>query len=285
MGEKSIHTLVKDIQDVIDGKGGWDETVSQFCADGLKDILDSRLSDKRQEYTPTLRLSAMGAPCRRKLWYQINEPNEGETLPTSARFKFLYGDILEQLLISLAIAAGHRVEGTQDRLEVDGIVGHRDCVIDGITVDVKSASTYGYKKFAEGSLRSDDPFGYISQLSSYVFAGRTHEVDSHPSLGAFLVVDKQNGHICLDLYDFGPELDKKEEEMQEVRRAVEAKEPPERAFEPVADGKSGNKKLPINCSYCEMKHKCWEGLRTFLYSGKPVFLTEVVREPRVQEVT
>jgi hypothetical protein len=43
-------------------------------------------------------------------------------------------------------------------------------VIDGVTVDVKSASKYGFEKFLKHNLREDDPFGYISQLSSYVYA-------------------------------------------------------------------------------------------------------------------
>lgn len=284
MEKKSINTLVKDIYEVIETGGGWDETVSKYCAGLLEDTFNTRLSAKREEFKSSLRLSQLGTPCRRKLWYSINEPNGGEALPAYVKFKFLYGDILEQLLISLAIAAGHKVEGVQDVLEVDGVRGHRDCVIDGITVDIKSASSYAYKKFASGNLRNDDPFGYISQLSSYVYAGRNSEVESHPSLGAFLVVDKQNGHVCLDMYDFGPELDSKLSEIQEVREAVGLPEPPPRAFSDEADGKSGNRKLGIQCSYCDFKEKCWPGLRTYLYSGKPRFLTEVVREPNVKEL-
>ena len=58
------------------------------------------------------------------------------------------------------------------RLAVHGIKGHRDAVIDGITIDVKSASRYGMQKFKDISYRDDDPYGYISQLSSYVYAGK-----------------------------------------------------------------------------------------------------------------
>lgn len=282
---KSIHTLVKDIEAVINGEGGWDATVSKYAGELISQSLDRRLNPEEGARDGALRMSALGTPCRRKLWYLVNDPSEREPLPASAKFKFLYGDVLEVILIALAKAAGHRVEGEQDTLEIDGIKGHRDCVIDGVTVDVKSASTYGYKKFASGGLREDDPFGYISQLSSYVYAGRSSEVESHPSLGAFLVVDKQNGHICLDVYDFGPELDNKLTEIADVKQVVAQSRPPVRAFEAVPDGKSGNMKLGIQCSYCDMKQKCWPGLRTFLYSNGPTFLTKVVKLPNVPEAT
>lgn len=282
--DKSIHTLVADIYKVIEGNGGWDATISKHCASGVEDILNSRLAQERTSKEPALRLSALGTPCRRKLWYSLNEPDGGEDLPPSTLLKFLYGDILEQLLISLAIAAGHRVEGIQSVLEVEGITGHRDCVIDGITVDVKSASTYSFNKFKEGSLRSDDPFGYISQLSSYVYAGRDDPVESHASLGAFLVIDKTLGHLCLDMYDFGPELDTKVDTIAEIKWQMDMPTPPDRAFEPEPDGKSGNMKLGTVCSYCGFKEKCWPEIRTFLYSTGPRYLTTVENEPKVMEV-
>lgn len=283
---KNISTLVKDIYEVIETGGGWDETISKYCSGLLEDTLNRRLSSSREEHSkPTLRMSQMGQPCKRKLWYSINKPGSGSSLAPSTKFKFLYGDILEDLLISLAIAAGHKVEGMQDTLEVEGIKGHRDCVIDGVTVDVKSASSFAYKKFASGGLRDDDPFGYISQLSSYVLAGREHEVESHPTLGAFLVVDKQNGNICLDMYDLGPEIEEKNEDFRSTKEMVKQEEPPERSFEDVEDGKSGNRKLGIQCSYCDYKSSCWPELRTFLYSNGPKFLTKVEKVPNVPEVT
>ena len=282
---KTIDTLVKDIYDVVEGKGGWDEAVTEFFSSGMADVARSRLEAEQGGRSGTLRLSGMGAPCRKKLWYDVNEPDGGETLPPSARLKFLYGDILEHMLISLAIAAGHRVEGCQDELYVHGIKGHRDCVIDGISVDVKSASPYSFKKFEAGGLRDDDPFGYISQLSSYVYAGREHEVESHPSVGAFLVIDKVNGKLCLDMYDFSLEMKTKEEDFEEIKQMVAESEPPPRGFDPVPEGKSGNEKLGINCSYCSRKADCWPKLRTFVSSRGPLYLTTVKREPRMKEVT
>ena len=42
-----------------------------------------------------------------------------------------------------------------------------DCKIDGIVTDVKSASSFGFKKFKDGQLAIDDPFGYIDQIKAY----------------------------------------------------------------------------------------------------------------------
>lgn len=284
---KKISTLVEDINSVIEGNGGWDETVHKFFTESVSSTVWRRLGNEREEREPTLRLSGMGTSCTRKLWYSINKPDDNEVFRASTLLKFLYGDLLEDLILSLAIAAGHDVAGMQDTLEVAGIKGHRDAVIDGITVDVKSASPYSFIKFKTGGLRDDDPFGYISQLSSYVYAGRTQtEVDSHPSLGAFLVVNKVSGELCLDMYDLGHEINTKEEEFEAIKAAVNNPEVvPDRGFSSIPDGKSGNMKLDTQCSYCAFKDMCWPGLRTFLYSGKPRFLTEVVREPKVDEIT
>src|SRR5690606_25725922 len=101
-----------------------------------------------------------------------NTPEDGEPLRPEAYLKFLYGDILEDLLLFLAEAAGHTVVGRQDEQEIAGIKGHRDCVIDGTVVDAKSASSYSFKKFKEGRLREDDPFGYVDQLQSYIHSGQ-----------------------------------------------------------------------------------------------------------------
>jgi len=283
---KKISTLVQDIYKELESRGGWDQAITDYFLELMKDFAETRMQtlEDQEERGPTLRLSQMGAPCKRKLWYSINNQDKAASLPPSTLLKFKYGDIIEALVLSLAKAAGHKVEGEQDVLYVEGIKGHRDAVIDGVTVDVKSASSYAFKKFESGGLRDDDPFGYISQLSSYVLAGRDHEVESHPSLGAFLVVDKQNGTLCLDMYDLGPEIDSKVEEFQYIKEMVTKPEPPERSFTDEPDGKSGNRKLCVQCSYCDYKSSCWPKLRTFLYSGKPRFLTEVSREPKVPEL-
>ena len=153
-----------------------------------------------------------------------------------------------------------------------------------MTVDVKSCSSYAFKKFKEGKLRDDDPFGYISQLSSYVYAGKDDPLVTNKTHGAFLAVDKQNGHVCLDIYDFSKELKTKEKEILEVKDMVKGDIPKER-IDPVPQSKtSPNTKLSMPCSYCEYKKACWPEMRTFLYSYGPEFLIDVKNKPKVREV-
>lgn len=281
---KTIHTLVQDIEEVIMKKGGWDNTVSSHLASRLADTIDKRLSPSEEQRRGSLRMSNLGKPCTRQLWYEINSEEEGEPLEAAQHFKFLFGDILEDLLISLAKAAGHKVEGEQDTLSIDGIKGHRDCVIDGVTVDVKSASSFSYQKFRDHKLRDNDPFGYIEQLSSYVYAAKDDPLVEDKVNGAFLVVDKQHGHICLDMYDFTKELALKKQKVDKVREQANGDSPPPRAFEPEHEThyrkRTGNKKLPLNCSYCAFKHQCHDNLKTYIHSGKPIFYTEINGNPK-----
>lgn len=275
-------TLIEDIYAVVEGRGGWNSTISAATAQGVSILLDQRLSEP-EERRATLRMSNLGTPCPRSLWYKVNEPDGGEALRPATRFKFLYGDLLEQVVISLAIASGHEVVGCQDTLSVGGIEGHRDCVIDGLTVDVKSASSRAFAKFKDHGLEDDDPFGYLSQLSSYVYAAKDDPLVTNKTHGAFLAVNKENGGLVLDVYDLSSFIERKEEEVEQIKSMVGQVEPPARGFVPLPDGKSGNMKLATNCSYCENKFKCWPEVRTFIYSNGPRYLTNVAREPDVPE--
>ena len=297
--KKELDTLVEDIYAVINDRGGWDAVVTQFFSDGMRELVERRLEDEEQPRGANLRMSNMGSPCKRKLWYSIHAPNEGESLPAAARLKFLYGDILENLLLALAIAAGHDVRGMQDELEIAGIRGHRDCVIDGTTVDIKSASPMSFQKFKHGELGSNDPFGYLSQLSSYVWAGHQYDNTIHPTDGAFLVIDKVSGELCLDRWSFNFETMDKLAEFESTKELInDITSVPDCAFEPEEDGYTdkqknfrgnGNMYLGLNCSYCEFKKKCWPGLRTFMYKrGRgfgPKYFTHVRKTPNVMEVT
>jgi CRISPR/Cas system-associated exonuclease Cas4 (RecB family) len=280
---KSLSTIVQDIYRVIEGNGGWDNTITQFLSTSIAQVAEERFS-KKQEPRGYLSLSSLGTPCDRKLWYKINQtadaaPNSAETLGT-----FFYGDLLEVLVLALAKAAGHRVEGMQDRVDVFGIKGHRDAVIDGVTVDVKSASKYSFEKFRSHNLREDDPFGYISQLSSYVYAGKDDPLVTDKKKGAFLVVQKDRFKLCLDEYDFTEELGQKEKEVARVKQVVAGAIPEDR-IPPVQQSKSSpNTQLSTTCGYCEFRKVCWPEARTFLYSTGPAFLVDVVNEPRVTEL-
>lgn len=276
---KSVKTLVNDIYDLFrpNAKHKFTgDSIAQF-AEGLAKRISSKLEEERG--TPGLRLSNLGTPCERKLWYSINKPQWAEALAPAARIKFLFGDILEELLLWLAREAGHKVEREQEEVECAGVKGHIDAVVDGGLVDCKSASTYSFNKFHDHDLPNNDAFGYLTQLDSYLSSTPNLEVTDEAS---FLVIDKTLGHITLDTY---PKTGTDYEGVVEAKRKMLAYPlPPARGFHDEADGKSGNRKLGINCSYCDFKYTCWPGLRQFAYAKKPVFLTVVSREPNVEEV-
>lgn len=245
----------------------------------MAELVKTRL--KREPRPGTLRMSNIGKP-NRQLWYEVNCPEEGEQLHANSYMKFLYGDVIEELLLFLAVQAGHSVEGHQDELEIEGIIGHRDAVVDGVTADFKSASPFSFKKFESGLKPEEDAFGYISQINNYIAAGEEDPLVTDKDRGAFIVLQKVTGDMTLDVHKKSPvhpaDIIKYKKEM------VALPEPPERCFEPEPMGKSGNMKLGINCSYCPFKKKCYPELRTFLYANGPVFLTQVEDEPRVPEV-
>lgn len=280
---KSLDTIVDDIYRVVEGKGGWDETVTEFLSTSISNVAEARFSQEQQP-RDYLSLSAIGTPCDRKLWYRINQIENSQPLGPEALGTFFYGDLLEALVLSLAKAAGHTVEGMQDRVNVFGVSGQRDAIIDGVTVDVKSASKHGFEKFRTHNLREDDPFGYISQLSSYVYAGKDDPLVKNKTEGAFLVVQKDRFKLCLDRYDFTEEIANKEKEIRRVQELVAGPIPEDR-IAPVPQSKSSpNTQLSTTCGYCEFRKVCWPEARTFLYSTGPVFLVDVVNEPRVVEL-
>ena len=277
---KQIETLVDDIYELLGGNffiGELLDDLSEAFAQRMKQMVGNRVI-KDNNYTPGLRMSNLGKPCERQVYLGIHKPEEMEPLDPWTRMKFLYGDSIEELLLFLCEAAGHTVTGMQDKMELEGVPGHRDAVIDGVLVDVKSASTFSFKKFKDGGLVNDDPFGYIGQIQSYLEASQDDPLVTDKSRCAFLVMDKTLGHICLDIHAKVP-FDVREITRQKVA-TMEGDVLPSRAFAPVEDGKSGNMKLPMQCSYCNAKHACYgPELRTFLYSNGPRYLTKVVREP------
>jgi hypothetical protein len=277
-----INTLVKDMEDTILGLKGWDRMISLEMAERIGRAASSRFKEP-QKPRGYLSFSSIGSPCKRKLWYKINETNTAKPLAPSDLLKFFYGDMIEELVLAIVQASGHSVTGQQDRMRINSLSGHRDAVIDGMTVDVKSASPYSFKKFTEGNLRDEDPFGYISQLSSYVYAAKDDPLVTNKTHGAFLVVCKVSGSICLDVYDFTPELEQKEKEVENVKSMVKGGIP-DRGFEPVPQSKtSPNKKLHPSCGFCEFNKKCWPEARRFVYGNGDVLLVDVVKKPNVPE--
>lgn len=280
---KTIDTLVEDIYHLFDNPEYTpSEEAIKELGERFAKLFSRRLSNASRRDNRSFSLSASGTPDR-KLWFTIRKPEAGELLSAETRIKFLFGDMLEELLLFLVKEAGHSVEGEQDTVEVAGVKGHRDAIIDGRIVDCKSASSISFKKFQSNGLRDSDPFGYVSQLGSYLVGSLEDPKLKEKDVMSFLVIDKQLGKITLDTYP-KPEVDY-EKQIEHKKKVLERDTPPEeKCYQPVPEGKSGNEKLNVNCSYCPFKWHCWDGLRAFIYSTGPVYLSKVVSTPRVIEV-
>ena len=276
---KKIETLVDDIYELMETKEVPEDVnlsyeVDRF-GDNVKTLMLNLFTEERSQ-NPKLRMSNIGKGGR-YLWNEAQmlavEDHEAPTL-----IKFMYGHLIEEMLVFLIRTAGHTVEDEQKEVTVEGIKGHIDGRIDGVLSDIKSASTYGFKKFKEGTLISDDPFGYIEQIKGYA------EGLGETNVG-WLAMDKQHGHLALlqhSIEDFKDSPDVVTH-IKHLKAVVASSEAPERCYEDVPDGKSGNRKLGINCSYCKFKKHCWPDLRAFYYSTGPKYLTHVARQPKVTE--
>lgn len=273
---KTINTLVKDIYDTAAKEGWWTDSL----LDEFRLKLSASVNAKSR--VAGLRLSQMGPKCPSQLWHSVHTPELAEPLPPWAKIKYTYGHIIEAYVISLCKAAGHEVTGEQDELVVDGVVGHRDCVIDGYVVDVKSTTTRGFQKFKDGSIRDDDPFGYLDQLDAYLVGSRSDHLVRVKDTAYLLAVDKQLGHVCL--YEHRIREEQIRNRIKEYKEIVSSSKKPSCRCGTVPDGKSGNVRLDVKGSYNPFKYCCKPNLRTFLYSDGPRYLTHIARLPDVPEI-
>lgn len=271
----SISSLVQDIYKLAEGASA-PLSSTQVSVDFAK---WSKPRDKERE-DKVLYFSEVGDPCVRRLWYKVNQKEVGEPVDGRSIVKFFYGDMLEELVLRAAQAAGHEVCDEQKTTIYDvgngwKVRGRIDAIIDGVVVDVKSVTKFSEEKF-KGGLK-DDPFGYYSQLNGYASA-------LSASSAGFLTIQKELGHIS-----FYPITVDKRHFKQQVDSSIEVVSLSDPntlpVIEPVPQSKtSKNKKLSTSCSYCPYKKQCFPKVRTFLYSDGPVFLTHVEDTPRVMEI-
>ncbi len=284
-GQKHIDTIATDIKKLVAGISNGkpanvtEENMNKFLSN-IKEAFNS-WNNPIREKDGKLRMSVLGKPPR-QLWYDRFSPKKTKDYDASLNIKFLYGHILEHLLLYLAELTGHKIGDQQKKVEIDNIKGHIDATVDGEVCDVKSASSFSFKKFKTGELVNDDPFGYHAQLSGY-------ETGMGTKAGGFLVMDKSSGDVCFYKPD---ELAKPNVTtlIKTLQDTLKRNSPPDRCYQ-LSETKGGNKSLPIGCQFCAHKWECYKdanggkGLRVFKYSNKFVYLAEVNRQPNVEEIT
>jgi len=282
---KSLDTLVPDIYKLLINLtykkkvNVTEEQLNKFLNNIKETVMDFTnpvKNDKRK-----IRMSSIGKPLR-QLWYDKNRPFKKSEPDPTLQLKFLYGHFIEHLVLFLAELSGHKVTDQQKKVTVEGVVGHMDSKIDGEVVDVKTASSYSFKKFKDETLYNDDPFGYMAQLSGY-------EENEKTNNGGFLAINKSSGELALFRPDdlMKPNV---KHLINEVKDTLSKDTPPDKCYQPIPHEKGGNMKLPSGCFYCQHKIECHsdanegKGLRAFNYAKNKVYLTKVVKEPKVEEI-
>lgn len=277
----SIYTLVPDIYEQVQKKNGWfTNTLADSFATDVSKRLSAQLNETQR--SSTLRLSKMGPTCPRALWYSVHHPELAEPFPPWVEIKLAYGHMVEVLAITLSKAAGHEVVGEQDEVILDGVKGHRDCIIDGCLVDIKSTNSIMFKKLKMGQTDDLDNFGYLSQLDGYVTASLSDPLLKIKDRGYDLFVDKTLGKLHLHEHQIREQYIR--ERVSAYKRIVEKDKPPTCECGVISIGMSGNVALNPRASYSAYKHQCFPGLRTFIYSEGPAYLVHVAREPDVTEI-
>lgn len=286
---KTIETLIPDIYNlIVNGTTSIGEdrfkSLGEAVATAVKYQLQKAVETAESVEHPKLRMSNVGKPDK-YLWYLMRQKESGgapsgarEAFSASKIFSFLYGAVLEEILLWLAQEAGHEVTDRQGVVEVEGVVGHKDCKIDGVGIDAKSASNQSFQKFKSRKLIGNDPFGYMHQIGGY-FHGE-------PRAG-FFVANKETGELTLSLYT-KEEIPDTPARIRHLKELAKSPTPPERCYSTKLIGR--NTGLPIGCKSCPFKMECWKdanggkGLRAFMYSDGPEWLTEIVTVPKVNEV-
>ena len=276
---KTVDTLVVDVEKLFTNISKGKELkmpkkkVAKLMV-GLEEVLHQWATPRGQ--SSGLRMSNVGRP-NRQLWYDVNTDATAEELGPDVMFRFLYGHVVEEFLLFFVDLAGHKVEMQQAEVDVCGLKGHIDSVIDGVVIDIKTASDFSFKKFKDGKLAENDPFGYLAQLAGY-------EHGLKKQGGGFFVANKSTGELCL----FRPddlELPNIETRINNVREELKQDVPPTRCHPTIDKGKGGNEGLHSSCKWCSHKVACNPTARVFRYATNDEFLTKVVVTPRVDEVT
>ena len=255
--ELSIHQFMTD---AVRGKSTMSKEVIKQVGDDVMDALERQFSNGNSRDNFTLRMSNIGRPtCQ--LWFQKNKPELAEPKPTNFLMNMMLGDIVEAVFKGLLKAAKVKYKDSEKvklKCKDKEIQGSYDLIIDGAVDDVKSASDWSYRNKFESfeTLNDGDAFGYISQLAGYAKATDT-------KAGGWWVVNKANGrfkYVSAENLD----VDKQLKKIEETIKTVEENKF-KRCFEPEEEffrGKpTGNKILSKNCSFCDFRKACWEGLK------------------------
>lgn len=209
----------------------------------------SQYAFKRQFTEPKhdsgYRLSSIGRCLRQQAYKALGIDGDGKELDARARMVFLMGDLTEIAIVGLAKAAGCKITRTgedQAEVEIDGIKGHPDGVLDdSVLFECKSMSSYSFTEFERGHI--DD--GYRYQCNAYMEA---------LGLKSCVIVglNKDAGVLSEFVFNKSPEIVQSIRDRIALLKSATTDKLPEREYQP--DAKNY---LPWQCRYCSHYKTCY----------------------------
>ena len=260
MKHPSEIALHQYLEDATNGKSSMSAKTIAGIKKDIGEALNRQFGKRTKCRKFQLRMSNIGRPsCQ--LWFEKNQPEKSDPLPTTFVMNMMLGDIVEAVFKGLMKEAKIKFEDSDKvylNVADEKVSGTYDLVLDDAVDDIKSASDWSYRNKFESfdTLSSDDAFGYVGQLAGYAKAlGK--------KAGGWWVVNKANGsfkYVPAENIDVDNEVKKLEENVKVVKSNVFKRcyESEEETFR----GKpTGNRVLSKTCSFCRYKHSCWENLQ------------------------
>jgi hypothetical protein len=274
MKHPSEIALHQYLDDATNGKSSMSAKTIAGIKKDIGEALKRQFGSRTKRRKFQLRMSNVGRPsCQ--LWFEKNQPEKSDPLPTTFVMNMMLGDIVEAVFKGLMKEAKIKFEDS-DKVHLsvadEKVSGTYDLVLNDAVDDIKSASDWSYRNKFESfdTLSADDAFGYVGQLAGYAKAlGK--------KAGGWWVVNKANGsfkYVPAENIDVDNEVKKLEENVKVVKSNVFKRcyESEEETFR----GKpTGNRVLGKTCSFCRYKHSCWENLQEL-----PSLLSKA-KEPKI----
>lgn len=251
------------LQQALNGQADMPEALVEEFGENCKRLL--RNSFEKREPKFTIRMSSVGRPLCQQQMEKAGAERDHE--PYHFKMRMLLGDMTEALAVTVMKAAGVNITSYQQPVSVmlDGhkIDGTLDIVVDDKDMyDVKSASPFQFQhKFSAPDgwqkLVEDDAFGYISQ-------GYLYGEGAGKKFAGWIAIDKSSGEWTILRTPIVDNSYRKTaiEQAKDNVSALTTNAPFKRCFEPVVEAfrskETGNRYLPVTCSYCGFKNACYK---------------------------
>ena len=288
----TIDTLIPDVYAVLTGEKSPSDIVdnvtsnAEFAKRVLTHIHADLVPDSRTDRDPMeFYVTQFSNPCWRKAWLDKHKPDAVRERAFSGhtKFKFLYGDLIEESFLYLAQAAGHEVTDTQRRYSIPmgkggyKLAGRIDAIIDGWLVDVKSSDPYTFERIVKGGY--EDKFGYENQLRAY-----RAMMDKGTVKGiANIFINKVNGKMhVLKWSDKEFSDERTYNAIHDFAGTMSGKHAPPIVLSEAVDADGS---LTTMCSYCPFKFDCFPFLKVYAYSTGPTFVVNDKTKRKVTEIT